>query len=145
MGNSEAFHPEVDYLLGTTEPFRKQLHVRDTGPPPLIQRYVLIDIFCEYINEQHSHCPTVELQGLMGQVVPADTWKNRNQTFSLTSSKRTSHSTLYKSLASSLATRLPSDSLSLRLSLLSPPSPFSPVSRIGGESNYISVGLAVWR
>lgn len=46
------------------------------GPPPLIQRYILIYKLCEYMNEQHSHCPTVELQSLMGEVVCADTWKN---------------------------------------------------------------------
>lgn len=82
MGNSEVFHPEsLSDLLGTTEPFRNHLHVRDTGPPPLIQRYVLIFKFCEYINKQHSHCPTVELQSLMGEAgqTPGKSCKQKSE------------------------------------------------------------------
>lgn len=98
-----------------------------------------------------SHCGAAKPHGRGGVCRHLEKHANRNLNFCLTSSKRTSHSSLSESQAHTRPLPLPtpphlhSDSLSLCLSLLSPPSPFSPVSRISGESNYISVGLAAWR
>lgn len=53
-----------------------QHYIRDMDS---LQIYILIHKYNSFMNElcsQHSPCPTVELQSLMGEVVCAHTWKN---------------------------------------------------------------------